>query len=658
MKSRTIVLAVVLLALFAVSSAPAQTAPLYIKQFGSDNYDYAMKTVTDSDGNVYVAGMTMGAFSAPPPATPNTNSGSTDIFVAKYDPSGTLLWVSQFGSSTEDNIGGIALGSPSGFLTLYVTGWTKGVMPGGTQGWRNANAGTEGTTDIFVAKIHPASGTVNWIKQYGTPGNDFANGIATDLSSMIYLAGSTTGTFGSADTRSTPEAFLMRLNSDGDRMGWAYQFNVASNPTGTAAYAVAVESPSSFSNVFVTGLVSGNLQGSLFVAKFNYDFELLATVTLGGPNRGSDKDQGLAIAVDRSRNVIVAGSTQGNFEGNTSSGADDIILAKFDRNLALLWTHQYGTEGHETAHGVAVDAEGSIYVTGVTETSASGRGLDGQTPLGGSDIFLSRLAPEDGRRVYTRLIGTAALDWGYGITLDSAGAIYVAALTAGALGTQPLGLWDAVLIKFGPDGPVPRPVTEFFINGTVQELPLGSGLEGVSITVKDELGQVLGDYTTDSAGRFAAKVAKAGRYFIHKLKLGYRAQVDPDVVEVSQSVPSAAPVAYMEKVVVPTSMAFRKGYNTVRFEKLPAGDRSVDAVFGPYAGNPHVGLIFSFDKPMQFLILAKPRTVGNLKALEFNRSYIIYTGRAFTIDTTSWVSQETVPATALPKTRYRGTSQH
>lgn len=659
MKTRPIVLAIVLFALFAVSSAHAQIAPLYSKQFGSDNYDYAMKTVTDSDGNVYVAGMTMGAFSAPPPATPNTNSGSTDIFVAKFDPSGTLLWVSQFGSSTEDNIGGIALGSPSGFLTLYVTGWTRGVMPGGTQGWRNSNAGTEGTSDIFVAKIHPASGTVNWIKQYGTPGNDFANGIATDLSSMIYLAGSTTGTFGSSsDTRSAPEAFLVRLNSDGDWMGWAYQFNVASNPTGTAAYAVAVESQSSFSSVFVTGLVSGNVQGSLFVAKVSYDFEPLATVTLGGPNRGSDKDQGLAIAVDGSRNVIVAGSTQGNFEGNNSSGADDIILAKFDRNLALLWTHQYGTDGHETAHGVAVDAEGSIYVTGVTEPSASGRGLDGQTPLGGSDIFLSRLAPEDGRRIYTRLIGTAALDWGYGITLDSAGAIYVAALTAGALGAQPLGLWDAVLIKYGPDGAVPRPVTEFFINGTVQELPLGSGLEGVSITVKDELGQVLGDYTTDSAGRFASKVTRAGRYFIHKLKLGYRAQVDPDVVEVSPSVPSAVPVSYMEKVVVPTSITFRKGYNTVRFEKLPAGDRSVNAVFGTHAGNPYVGLLFSFDKPMQYLLLTNRRTVGNLKALEFNRSYMIYTSRAFTIDTTSWVSQETVPATALPKTGYRGKFPH
>ena len=658
MKARTLALVVVILALFAASSVCAQTAPLYIRQFGSSDYDYAVKAVADGDGNVYVAGMTRGAVNTPGQAAPNSKSGGSDVFVAKFDPSGALLWVSQFGSSSDDGIGGIALGSPSGFLTLYVTGWTKGVMPGGQQGWRNANAGIEGTTDIFVAKIHPASGTVNWIKQYGTPGDDYANGVATDSSSMIYLAGSTTGTFGSdAVIRSIPEAFLMRLNSEGDWMGWVTQFNVASNPTGTAAYAVAVESSSSFSNVFVTGLVSGNLQGSLFVAKFSYDFDPLATVTLGGPNRGSDKDQGLAIAVDRSRNVIVAGSTQGTFEGNPSSGADDIILAKFDRNLALLWTHQYGTDGHDTAHGVAVDAEGSIYLSGVTDPSSSGRGLDGQTPLGGADIFLSRFAPEDGRRVYTLLAGTADMDWGYGIALDPTGAVYVAALTAGAMSGPSLGLWDAVLIKYGPDGPVPPPVTDFYINGTVQELPQGTGLEGVSITVKDELGQVLGDYTTDSAGRFTSKVPKAGKYFIHKLKIGYRAQVDPDVVEVSQSVPSVAAAAYMEKIVVPTSMAFRKGYNTVRFEKLPAGDRSVNAVFGPYAGNPFVGLIFSFERPMQFLILAKPRTAGNLKSMEFNRSYLIYTSRAFTLDTTNWVNRESVPPTALPNAKVRGKIQ-
>jgi hypothetical protein len=235
---------------------------------------------------------------------------------------------------------------------------------------------------------------------------------------------------------------------------------------------------------------------------------------------------------------------------------------------------------------------------------------------------------------------------------------------------QNFGLSDAVLIKYGSDGPVPPlpppppPVTEFFINGTVKELPSGSGLgkeissgsglENVSITVKDWQGQVVGEYLTDSAGLFASKVTKAGTYFIHKLKIGYTAQVDPDVVEVTAAAPTANPVSTMQKIVVKTKMSFRKGYNNVRFAKLPSGDRSVNAVFGKYAGNPYVGLIYSFNRPMQYLLLSNYKNFGNLKTMECGRSYMIYTSKAFTLDTTSWVSQEVLPATALPTTKYRG----
>jgi hypothetical protein len=71
-----------------------------------------------------------------------------------------------------------------------------------------------------------------------------------------------------------------------------------------------------------------------------------------------------------------------------------------------------------------------------------------------------------------------------------------------------------------------------------------------------------------------------------------------------------------------------------------------------------VGLLFSFDRPMQYLLLSNKKTVGNLKAMEFGRSYMIYTSRAFTIDTTYWVSQEVIPATTLPSTKYRGAVSH
>ncbi len=651
MKIRHLIV-VVLFMLLAGSAfaATAPGAPLSVKQFGSAQIDYAKDLATDASGNVYVAGTTHGAIDVATTLASNTNKGGTDAFVAKFDPQGELLWVVQFGSAADDFIEGIALDR---FGFLYVAGWTMGSMPGGADQLRapqgNANAGR---ADVFVAKIH-TGGTLRWIKQFGTDKDDFAYGVSTDRSGLVYVAGSTAGAIdGVTDPGIYSDAFLMQLSANGDKIRTA-QFEVATRPLDTYAYGVAVDSSTAYDYIYVTGLVRAYENGSLFIAKFDAWCELKKLVTAGGPNNGSDNDIGRVVTVDSKGNVIVAGSTLGAFDGGAWSGNEDIVVVKYTANLSKLWSYQYGTTTNDVAYGVAVDAEDSIYLTGITGYPG-GPGLDGQTYLGASDIFLSRISPE-GRKLFTQQVGTASQDWAYGIAVDPSGAIYLAGATEGVMGDQGFASIDAVLIKCDKDAPVPRPVTEFFINGTVKELPSGAGLESVSITVKDELGSVVGEYLTDLSGKFPAKVSKAGRYFIHKLKIGYKAQVDPDEVEVTEAAPTATPVSNMQKIVVKTQLSFRKGYNTVRFTTLPAGDRSVNAVFGSYAGNPYVGLIFSFERPMQYLLLHGHRTVGNLKTLESGRSYMIFTSRAFSIDTTYWVSQEVIPATTLPSTKYRGT---
>jgi hypothetical protein len=655
MKTRHFVVTVVLFILLAGSAfaATAPVPPQWVKQFGSAQIDYAKDLVTDASGNVYVAGTTHGAIDAETQLVPNTNKGGTDAFVAKFDPQGELLWVVQFGSGADDFIEGITLDR---FGFLYVAGWTRGSMPGGAEQPvvppENANAGL---ADVFVAKIH-TGGTVRWIKQFGTDKDDFAYAVTTDRSGLVYAAGATKGAMdGVTDPGDYSDAFLMQLSANGDKMS-VTQFNVATRPLDTYAYGVAVDSSTAYDYIYVTGLARAYENGSLFIAKFDAWREMKKIVTVGGPNSGSDNDIGRSIAVDSKGSVIVAGSTLGAFDGNAWSGNEDIVVVKYTANLSKLWSYQYGTTTNDVAYGLAVDAEDNIYIIGITGYPG-GPGLDGQTYLGASDIFLTRLAPE-GRKLFTRQLGTASQDWAYGIAFDPLGAVYLAGATEGVMGDQGFAGIDAVLIKYDKDGPAPPPVTDFFINGNVRELPSGSGLESVSITVKDELGQVVGDYLTDSAGLFASKVPKAGRYFIHKLKIGYKAQVDPDEVTVTETAPSAAPVSYMEKLVVKTEMSFRKGHNTVRFEKLPAGERSVSAVFGGYAGKPYVSLIFSFDRPMQYLLLHGHRTVGNLTALEFGRSYMIHTSRAFTINTTYWVSQGVIPATTLPSTKHRGKVSH
>jgi hypothetical protein len=595
-----------------------------------------------------VAGTTHGTIDAEAQLVPNTNKGGADVFVAKFDAQGVLLWVTQFGSAADDYIEGITL-DPYGYL--YVAGSTAGSMPGGAEQSaappENANAGN---SDIFVAKIH-TGGTIRWIKQKGTAEDEFANGVTTDSSGRIYVVGATKGPIdGSTDPGGYSDAFIMQFIATGERMA-VNQFNVATEPLNTYAYAVAVDSTSLRGDtIVVTGWAQANGGGSLFVARFDawLDPDTRKIVTLGGPFNGSDNDAGRAITVDSKGNVIVAGSTSGAFDGNAWSGAEDIIVVKFTSGLTKLWSRQFGTDSNDAAYGLDVDAEDSIYITGITGYPATSQGLDGQTQLGGYDIFLTRIAP-DGRNLFTRQLGTASHDWAYGVTVDPSGAVYLAGATEGVMGGQGAGTIDSVLVKYYKDGPVPLPVTEFFINGSVRELPSGSGLESVSVTVKDELGKVVGDYLTDSAGLFASKVTKSGRYFVHKLKIGYKAQVEPDEVTVTETSPSVALTSYMEKILVKTEMSFRKGYNSIRFMMLPGEDRSVNTIFGKYAGNPYVSLIFSFDRPIQYLLLHGHKSVGNLKTLEFGRSYLIYTSKAFTIDTTYWVSQDVLPAAVLPR---------
>ena len=80
----------------------------------------------------------------------NTNSGSWDIFLVKYNSSGTKQWTKQLGTSSEDIGYGVTTDSSD---NIYVTGWTYGGSDGGLDG--NTYSGG---IDIFLIK-YDSSGT-------------------------------------------------------------------------------------------------------------------------------------------------------------------------------------------------------------------------------------------------------------------------------------------------------------------------------------------------------------------------------------------------------------------------------------------------------------------------------------------------------------------
>ena len=109
------------------------------RQLARSSNDYAYGVATDSSGNVYVAGGTNGGLDG------NTNAGNTDLFVVKYNSSGTKQWTKQLGTSSHDYARGVATSSGN----VYVAGSTWGALD------NNTNAGD---MDLFVVKYN-SSGT-------------------------------------------------------------------------------------------------------------------------------------------------------------------------------------------------------------------------------------------------------------------------------------------------------------------------------------------------------------------------------------------------------------------------------------------------------------------------------------------------------------------
>ena len=106
----------------------------WTKTLGTASSDGASGVAVDSSGGVYVTGYTYGNLDG------NTNAGSYDIFLTKYDTSGVKQWTKTLGSASHEEASGLAVDSSG---EVYVTGWTSGNLDG------NTNAGS---WDIFLTK--------------------------------------------------------------------------------------------------------------------------------------------------------------------------------------------------------------------------------------------------------------------------------------------------------------------------------------------------------------------------------------------------------------------------------------------------------------------------------------------------------------------------
>jgi len=138
----------------------------------------------DGSGNVYVAGALDGTANFPTGAVTSV-SARRDLLIGKLNSSGAWQWAETVSGTVDGDIRGAALAGGK----LYVAGAFEGVV--------NFDAhvrASSGVTDGFVASFDVASQSFDWAQRFGGIEMDIAREVAVDAAGNIHAVGSYRGT--------------------------------------------------------------------------------------------------------------------------------------------------------------------------------------------------------------------------------------------------------------------------------------------------------------------------------------------------------------------------------------------------------------------------------------------------------------------------------
>jgi len=366
---------------------------IWARQAGGPGFDEALSVAVDVRGNVYMTGSFSGV--AKFGDTELTSRGGQDVFLAKYDRDGKLVWAQRAGGTTDDRGTGVAADTSG---NVYLTGVFTGAADLG-----GANAISRGGKDVFTIKFDP-QGNLVWLRTDGGAADDFSKGIAVDASGYVFVTGGYQGvaSFGikTLYSRGGTDMFLLHYDNSGEFV-WVKD----AGSTGGEDYgnAVAVDGAGCS---YVTGAFSGRAvfdadkyflsegRRDIFVVKFDPQGVILWARKAGGPL----DDEGCALALDAESNVYVTGHFKGkasfdktNLESSGTPYQDkDVFALKLDRDGKILWARRAGGSGTDYGFGIAVGQEGHVYLTG-SFTGTAAFDSTQLTSRGLNDAFIGKL---------------------------------------------------------------------------------------------------------------------------------------------------------------------------------------------------------------------------------------------------------------------------
>ncbi len=358
-------------------NAYTQSGWVWLKQFTqspnpnqANELDIVQVKYTNA-GNVYVLGSYKSRFTIDGNTYvgfPDASSTTLDMFIAKFNSNGNMLWVHTIGGNNGDQPDDIVVDASE---NLYVTGFFQGTCNFGSGNSLTSAGGNDG----FIAKYN-SSGLIQWVRKAASGiGNERISAITLGKDGNLYVAG-----------MSQSASFTIGDGTNGDTY------------------------------------TNADANRDLFLASF----------TPAGVYRWSKQIPGTnnnalfrAIAVDETNSLYAGGCLAGTLtiDGTpyTSVGSGDIILLKANpANGSAIWVRKGGSTADDQLNSIAVYDNftyliGYIQGTGTIDSTATQQSSQ-FTTKGVNDIFLAKYNL-DGRLIWKKTLGSTADDVGYGLNV-------------------------------------------------------------------------------------------------------------------------------------------------------------------------------------------------------------------------------------------------
>jgi hypothetical protein len=327
------------------------------------------------------------------------------------------------------------------FLCLYSgcgdsgsDGSSSALLPGGGG---NDNTGGGGGND----NTGTVPGTGNATVQFGSTRFDGATGTAVDSGENVYVVGNTWGTIDPTHpnpdpTASTADIFISKYNAAG-MLQWIRQLG---SPLDDYATGISVDNTG---NVIVVGYTFGDLFGGnkdpqklstdFFILKLDPNGNQIWSLQDGTPT----VDELWSVATDYNNDIYVCGGIQGDHFPFLNSGGFDSLVSRYSSAGNLLWRRVFTTVDPESSYMaraiVKDEARGSLYVAGTMYSIKSITVDNVVVPFDDYDISVEKLNPVDGSSlwgspyIFSTIDSDKTFQWNFatGIAVDREGYIYV-----------------------------------------------------------------------------------------------------------------------------------------------------------------------------------------------------------------------------------------